>query len=107
MPNSARDAAFRGSPDTPRCESCGRVPTLPVVVRKAAFLPIVRLYSKSGGPISLCKMCGLEMFHSMQKRSGATIATGNFIYGPYVMAQNEKWIVRLKRLADPVDPTAS
>jgi hypothetical protein len=55
---------------------------------------------KSTGLLTLCKECGLSALVGAQKRSGIGVATLN-VFAPYALAQNQKWIVRLKRLPDP------
>jgi hypothetical protein len=82
-----------------RCEACGRGPAIVVKLRSTGGYVVYRTM-KSSRPVALCKECGLEALHHSQKVSGIGVATLN-VFAPYALAQNQKWIVRLKQLQDP------
>lgn len=82
-----------------RCEVCGRGPALEIKLRSTGGYVVYRTL-KSSRPLTLCKLCGLDALHRSQKVSGVGVATLN-VFAPYALAQNQKWIVRLKQLPDP------
>jgi hypothetical protein len=82
-----------------RCEACGRGPALEIKLRSTGGYVVYRTL-KSSRPLTLCKRCGLEALHRSQKIAGVGVATLN-LFAPYALAQNQKWILRLKQLPDP------
>ena len=89
----------RAHPEWATCEACGRGPAITLRLRTTGGYVVYRSL-KSSRPLTLCKECGLEALHHTQKVAGVGVATLN-VFAPYALAQNQKWIVRLKRLPDP------
>ena len=81
------------------CERCGRWPAITVVVRSIDGGFVYRKI-KTSQPISLCKGCGVTAFHRGQQIAGFGVVTLN-LFAPYVVARNQKWLTRLKRLPYP------
>ncbi len=81
------------------CEQCGRWPTITVVVRSIDGGVVYRKI-KTSQPIALCKGCGVTAFHRGQQIAGYGVVTLN-LFAPYVVARNQKWLTRLKRLPHP------
>ncbi len=80
-------------------ERCGRWPAITVVVRSIDGGFVYRKI-KTSQPISLCKGCGVTAFHRGQQIAGFGVVTLN-LFAPYVVARNQKWLTRLKRLPYP------
>jgi hypothetical protein len=81
------------------CEVCHRSPAIQIRLRSTGGYVVYRTL-RSSQMVALCKECGLEALHHSQKVSAVGVATINF-FAPYALAQNQKWITRLKRLPDP------
>ncbi len=81
------------------CERCGRWPAITVVVRSIDGGVVYRKI-KTSQRLSLCKRCGVTAFHRGQQIAGFGVVTLN-LFAPYVVARNQKWLTRLKRLPDP------
>lgn len=81
------------------CEQCGRWPAIAVVVHSIDGHVVYRK-RKTSQPISLCKACGVVALHHGQQVAGSGGVILN-LFAPYVLARNQKWLARLKRLPDP------
>lgn len=81
------------------CEFCGRTPSIALRMRSTGGYVFFRSLS-STPMISLCKECGLGALQSGQRKSGVGLVTIN-PFAPYALAQNQKWLARLKKLPDP------
>jgi hypothetical protein len=85
--------------DLVNCDNCGRYPAIRITVRQARGWLFFRTL-RSSSPIALCRECGLAAFKGKQLTSASSLLFVN-PFSPYAMAQNQKWIMRLKRLPDP------
>lgn len=96
---SSRQTPIDRQAGSTSCELCHRSPAVPIRLRSTGGYVVYRTL-RSSREIALCKECGLEALHHSQKVAAVGIATINF-FAPYALAQNQKWITRLKRLPDP------
>ena len=85
--------------DWTTCEACGRWPAIPLRIRSTGGYVVYRTMKKTRR-VALCKECGLTILKGSQARSGVGVATLN-LFAPYALAQNQKWIARIKKLPDP------
>ena len=86
-----------------RCESCNRSPAIQIRVRSTGGVFFFRTL-RTSREVALCKECGLAAFKGKQLKSAGSMLLVN-LYSPYALAQNQKWITRLKQLVDPAPAT--